>query len=79
MRTGHLQLVSTNDHISVMLEGNSNGGSQQEGAIGSEVVTTDATGSEGRGFELSTQNVVLSVFLFILAGILEIGGGYLYW
>jgi small multidrug resistance family-3 protein len=28
---------------------------------------------------LSAANIVLSVFLFLLAGILEVGGGYLVW
>jgi drug/metabolite transporter superfamily protein YnfA len=48
-----------------------------------ETITTNhSTGSESRR-ELqssnSTANIIFSLFLFILAGVFEIGGGYLVW
>ena len=43
------------------------------------MIVANVTGSHGPGFALSPQNIALSFFLFILAGFLEIGGGYMFW
>jgi drug/metabolite transporter superfamily protein YnfA len=72
-----MEILSNEEHASTSLRGDED----DEGEPSEADAPTLAAGSEGEpsSFQWTAQAAILSVVLFIVAGVCEIGGGWLVW